>query len=450
MSGGKEKKQTNEMITEDRAYNKKTQDQFEGQLSSRSDTSYGRNTQTYNDLYGGYSNLAKGMNATGGGMGSSGSSGGGGPSFGSGTKYGDVESMYREFMGKSGGLDPDRVATMDNILGKYTPHTQFGAGSAEDAARLRGGGVYDEMARTGGINDVGARDIRQRAALTGSSVYKNLGSDINRMASAAGGGGPAMAAAASRMARQGSQAAGQNALGADIDIESQRRQGKLAGAQGMSTTEQAIQDNIQRALGSQFAGNQGLAEQIRGGRQWGTQGLEGVAQAEGAASAASAANASADERYRNQMMMAGLGGLMDLRGQETGMESGYDQQRLGSRGVWGQNAAGGINQRIQNNPQKSFLDYLQPAMGAASSVLGGMGGGGGGMNWQTPEGGVKGNTGWGGQSFGGKTESPYGGFGNMGGGFDWNTPEGGVPGQVGWSGGYGRQTEEPYGGLGLG
>lgn len=365
MSGGKEKAKTNQMLDTQYAQNQAFNQGQQALQGGRANTAYGQNQQSYNDIMQGYKNFAMGNFDPGG-------SGGFIPNYNTGM-YGDVQNAYRNSMGASGGLDPNRVATMDKTLAGMGAIGNLGAADATSAARLRGGGLYDELVKTGGLSESDRYNIRNQAARTNQSLYGGITDNLARMSRIQGGGGPGYAAAASRLARQGAQGATETVRGANQDIASQVLQGRLAGAQGMSSTENQIVQNQLAGLGGAFAGNQGLAESIRSGQQWGTEGLGSLADKQAAAQQASAAAAANASRYRNSMMMAGLGGMMDLRGQNVGSEQGYTGNVYNAQA--GTNAATSniIGQRMQNNPQHSWLDYLSAGAGAAGAAMTGMG-----------------------------------------------------------------------------
>jgi hypothetical protein len=102
---------------------------------------------------------------------------------------------------------------------------------------------YRNFASTGGISDVDATAIRNRAADTASSTYKVAADQAQRTASATGGYGDVSAAVSADLARKGSQAASTAVTGADASIVGMRQAGKEFGVAGLGQTEQNIASN---------------------------------------------------------------------------------------------------------------------------------------------------------------------------------------------------------------
>ena len=365
MTGGGEKKKTNQMIDSQIAQNKQFNTQMSADQMAKSNTAYDQNQSTYNDILKGYQNYANGDFNTGG-------SGAYVPSFTSGD-YGTVRNAYMTAMGDNGGLDAGRVGKIDEALAGMGNIGKFGAADADAAARLRGGGYYEDLVKTGGYSPTDIAGIRARSTAPMSSYYSNLRDTTGRLARVSGGATPNTAAALARMSRQSGQDIGNLAANTELDIADRVRAGKLTGAQGLTSTEQAITNNMMSGLGSSAAGNQALAESIRSGQQWGTTGLEGIADKSAAANASASAAAANEERYRNSLIMAGLGGMMDLRGQNLGSESQYLNNLYGGQQILNQAGQAGVNQRIQNNPSKNPWDVVTGLAGGAAGVMTGIG-----------------------------------------------------------------------------
>lgn len=365
MGGGAEKKKTNQMLAEDRSRSQKQDDSFQSEQGGRSGTAYGRQNTTYDDLYSGYKGLADGT--------AGGSGGGGGGSVGMDPRYKETEAFYRNSMGKEGGYDPTRVANMDKDIAGMRGMGKFGAADEASAARLRGGGVWDEMAKTGGVTEAEAYGIRDRASATGRAQFAGAQDELGRTMRATGGSAMAGGAAMARMARQGSQSANQGALNAETDIAGMRREGRLAGAGGMSASENQIISNQQSGMGSAFAAEHGLAEGVREGQQYGTAGLTDVADKSQANARSNASAGRANSQYNDRMKLVGLEGLGGLREQEMSNEGGYDRNRLNSRGMYGNQAAAGIDQRMSNNPQRDWAKTIGSVVGSAAGAMTGLG-----------------------------------------------------------------------------
>jgi hypothetical protein len=306
MAGGQDQKDANQMLREQNTRNNAGTDAFAAGNKADTTASQGRATDLYGSLSGGYGAMANAgrepatPNTPGSGGGGGGAAGvpgsnatfneasnsyrdfmnkGGGISGAPNTQLNDSEASYRKFM-ETGGWDPNRVKSMDeNIQGLKT----FGkTGGIDDAsmARMRGGGVYDEFAQTGGLSAGDRGNIRSRATSTIPQFYSNMRDEANRNSTAQGGYGPGQAALMSRMGRGQAGAGADAALNAELGITDQVNKGRLAGAGGMASSENAA---MGLKTGNQLAGmtgasniEQGLQESIRSGQEYGTTGLQSI------------------------------------------------------------------------------------------------------------------------------------------------------------------------------
>jgi hypothetical protein len=214
----------------------------------------------------------------------------------------------------------------ENIQGLKT----FGkTGGLDDAAmaRMQGGGVYDEFAKTGGLSMGDRANIRSRATSTIPQFYQNMKDQASAGAAAQGGYGPGQAALMSRFGR-GQAAAGADAsLNAELGITDKVNAGRLAGAGGMATSAQAA--NSLRT-GNQLAGmtgagqmEQGLQESIRSGQEYGTSGLDSLGQNQRMADMTAADK---NAGYR----MQGTAGINDMA--QADRQAAFQAQSLGQSG----------------------------------------------------------------------------------------------------------------------
>lgn len=372
MGGGKDQKQANQQLTQQAAYQgsqqKSTDVRNEGDLNA----SRGRADQLWQELHGGYSSLA--ANPIGGVNGGGGGGGGGGAAAGP-DKFSDAEASYRNSMGVTGGLDPNRVGNIDKDIGGLREFGQTGGWNDIDKARARGLGVYDEFSRTGGLSDADQANIRRRATSGIPALYSGMRDQANLQRSVQGGYGPGAAAMGSRLARQNASGLADANLNAELGIREKVNQGRLAGAQGASQSELALQDQIQgnryKGMTGALGAEQGLAESVRGGQQWGTQGLAGLAENERQAAMAGSAAGAANDRWsqefafrQKQAALEGLGSLYGATPNEYQFNKGYG---LDSASTFGNQISGGSTQLKTNN--RSAWDTAGQFAGAIAGGL---------------------------------------------------------------------------------
>ena len=429
--GQAEKKETNRQLTEERSQLNKEHGSYISSATTKGDEAYGRSNQAFNEAYGGYSDLAKGKVAGLDQFGGPGAFGGGGyaaPTWNLSPLYGESEASYRNFMGgggideaaarkgqatlgeleKTGGYDAATRARIGGDIAGLRGIGETGGISAEDQARARGGGIYEEFGKTGGYTPQQIEDIRRRSTNPIASMYQNMQNELSR-ARRIGGGSTAMAAAAaSKLSREGARGIGETALAAETDIAGQQRAGRQWGAQGMTQSELALQQQLSQnklaGLTGAIGGERGMAGDIAGtrlgaagqlgtseqniqgmlqkGRMFGTEGLTGIAgaqtdyqrqlaEAAAAASASSGAASAADARFRAGLMaegqVEGLRGLYNLRGQTPGEVAMWEDQKLRAIGQRSQLSQGATGGRINTN---WWQENAAPIVGAAAGLAG--------------------------------------------------------------------------------
>lgn len=203
--------------------------------------------------------------------------------------------------------------------------------------RLRGGGVFEEFSKTGGLSDQDISNIRTRGSGTVKSLYDNLRDTYQRQNVTQGGYSPGFDSRAAKLAREGSRAMDEATLGAELGITDTRNRGRMWGAEGLSGSERGIQDIYGRNAGLRL----------------------------GAAEAG------------NRNRLAGLGGMSSMYSQTPGRENMFLQYLLQSLGLGAQGRQSNLNSRMGYNPNQNFMDkYLMPLIGAGGSVAGGLASGG--------------------------------------------------------------------------
>ena len=96
---------------------------------------------------------------------------------------------------------------------------------------------FQNFAQTGGFSPTDLANIRSRAVSPVRAVYANAQQNVNRQRALQGGYSPGFGVLQSRMAREQGQQTSDAAIGAESNIAEMVQQGKLAGLQGMASTE---------------------------------------------------------------------------------------------------------------------------------------------------------------------------------------------------------------------
>lgn len=133
-----------------------------------------------------------------------------------------VVSNYADIMG-SGGFDP-------SILGQINKN-------------------YTDLSTTGGISDSDKSAMYGRAANAARGSYDIAEAQAKRTAAATGGYGDTSAAVVGDLARKGSQAAERSVTDTTAAIAPTIQQGKIAGTQGLSNTQNQVAGNRLQATG---------------------------------------------------------------------------------------------------------------------------------------------------------------------------------------------------------
>ena len=288
MAGGKDQSDANAMIRQQSDKSNAGTDAFAKSNTADTTAAQGRASDLYGSLSGGYGGLANttvempGTSTQAPAFSSGASSGGGGGGGGApaapasdarfdeataayrnfmnngagvsgaaNSQLNDSEAGYRSSMGASGGLDPNRIAGVDQSIQGLQSIGQTGGLTAADMARMEGGGVYDEFAQTGGLSAGDQANIRSRATSTIPQFYQNMKDQANAQAATQGGYGPGQAALMARFGRSQAAAGADASLNAELGIKSQVNQGRLAGAAGMASSAAAAEG---LKTGNQLAG----------------------------------------------------------------------------------------------------------------------------------------------------------------------------------------------------
>jgi len=96
---------------------------------------------------------------------------------------------------------------------------------------------FSNFAQTGGFSPQDLANIRARAVSPVRAVYQNAQQNVNRQRALQGGYSPGFGVMQDRMARGQSQGISDQSIAAESEIGKMVQEGKLAGLQGMASTE---------------------------------------------------------------------------------------------------------------------------------------------------------------------------------------------------------------------
>jgi len=428
MAKGAEKKKTNLMLN---TAQKQSQDFTTNYLQDTNDertTARDNATDLYGAMTSGYKDLAtnKGISpellAAIRGKGGSGGGGGGGGYTAANLGGNGVKGSYANFMkgggvnlaynniamqnlaglAGSGGWSPADKAAQEKLIAGLTAMGENGGLDAEAMARMRGSGVFDEYAKTGGYTPGQIQDTRARVTSQIPAAYASAKSEADRMGRVTGQYNPAVAA---QMARTAGYDTSKAALDAELGISDQVRQGRQWGAGQVASSEGALQqlrtgnmlagmegaggmrgDMLNSIAGNRIGASTGLSQAdiggqglIQQGKMFGTSGMMGLNQAQNAANASAAASRGASNaanianekwlaNFGVDNQLAGLSGLGNVYGSVPAELEYYDKMRQGTVNNNTVNTGNMAGLRMQNNPQ---TDWASTIGNIAGSVIGG-------------------------------------------------------------------------------
>ena len=270
---------------------------------------------------------------------------------------------YFEDLASTGGLDPNDVG---RVQANADEALRYGRNpiNAADKARLRGGGVYDEFAKTGGWTDADVANVRARMASDTPSFYNSLRDRLTTQNSVTGSSNPGFGASLRALAREQARSSADAIRNGEIGLHDSITSGQRWGAEGMTSSESALQQLLQSAMfqGLNTAG--GLNSKIMDARQQGRiSGAQGLNQA--------------DSLESNNRFNA-LSGLSNLRN-APGEADRLLQYYLSALGQGASSTGGLINSGLAANPvQNSPFQNILGVAGAAAPFISAFAGGGGG------------------------------------------------------------------------
>jgi hypothetical protein len=157
-----------------------------------------------------------------------------------------LTSGYENFLGSI----PGRFGDARSRYGEISR-----TGGIDEAARqrMRGGGVYDEFSRTGGMTPQMMQDIRARTASQVPSFFSGLKDNFTRMNAVQGGMNPGYSGQTAKLSRDAAREATSSVRDTEMGLADSIRSGRMWGAEGMTSSEGALQAllsrNIFEALG---------------------------------------------------------------------------------------------------------------------------------------------------------------------------------------------------------
>lgn len=112
-----------------------------------------------------------------------------------------------------------------------------GGGGSSTSGQPQAFAGFQQFSQTGGFSPQDLNNIRARAVSPVRAVYANAQRNVNRQRSLQGGYSPGFGAMQTRMAREQGQETADAGINAEAGISEMVQKGKLAGLQGMASTE---------------------------------------------------------------------------------------------------------------------------------------------------------------------------------------------------------------------
>lgn len=256
--------------------------------------------------------------------------------------FDDLDGIYRDWS-KTGGIDPDDY---NYSRGNYRNMVDTGGLSDENRARVRGNGVFDEFAKTGGWDDKRIANQRLRASATGSSMYAGLKSELDRKRAASGGftPGDVYDASSQGITRDATRAADEANLNSELGIAAAQDEGRRWGASSLSGAETNLAGMESGNKLNALSGLNSLYGLRQQGRQFGAAGLGNTANARASL----------------------LDTLRQARADVPGEVGMYNQNILESLGIQGGQTEANLSGRRAYTPNRGFMDNLGVLAGAAA------------------------------------------------------------------------------------
>jgi len=250
-----------------------------------------------------------------------------------------ASSTFEE-LSRTGGYSPEDIAELEGNIGDYKRYASGADISEQDRARMRGAGVYDEFAKTGGFDEGQMQNFRARGTSGTASVFDALKNRLSQQNAAQGGYSPGYESGNRALARDKSreiQAANTNTEGM---LQDMIRKNRMAGAEGAERSEGTLQNLLAKkfmeGMGGATNTRFGLNESIAKNRLAGAGGLENT----------------------NQSRLAAVNSMAALRGQTPGEVASYNTSLNQAAGQGSAANANILQQRAGYNPNVSGLEKV--------------------------------------------------------------------------------------------
>lgn len=267
--------------------------------------------------------------------------------------YDDLEGLRSRVRATSvtGGFDP---AQLDSLRSDFSARQDSGGYDPTQLTALRRG--YQSFVDTGGFSPEEEGAFRRHATSGVGATYKVMASDLARRNAITGGysGGGETA----QMARQMAQEAARAGTGAEVELASQKRAGRVAGLTGSSALESGVAGGVRDIMGLR----RGLESDVAAGRRAGTS-LETDLEGNVAANRRVAATAEADLESGNaSRRIQAAGGLVELYRSDPGYVTSLTRNILDAWSTGGK----------LNAEQNSILEALSRQPGLFQNIMNGI------------------------------------------------------------------------------
>ena len=335
------KRETKQTYKDTRQYAQGVSGQYQplAQQSQQRTTGYNPNPQMGADRQGlqtQYTNLSQGM--------------------------GGIPQVSAHTIGNVGATD---VSDLKNAIEGYKAFRDTGGLSQENIDRMRGNGMFDEYAKTGGYTDKNLADIKAQAISPIGSFATGARDELARRQAVQGGYGPGMDAASRAIRRDAARGITDASLNANVMLKDRVNQGRQWGISGLAGAEAGLATlqtgNRLAALGGETNAGSSISQASAADRanELAVQQFNAMAQ-----------NSTDQFNTGNTIggMYAGMGGLQGLYNMDNA-----NQQTEYDRGINianAENAARGnyLGTQTQTAVQPGWGGNLVGALGAAGGI----------------------------------------------------------------------------------
>lgn len=196
---------------------------------------------------------------------------------------GNLDDVLSQYKNLGPAFNTAQQAAIGGDVSKLREFGNTGGLDAEATNRMRGLGVYDEFAKTGGYSDTDVANIKAQALSPISSIYGGLRNEMSRRRAVTGGYSPGFDASTRALSRDASRQITDTSLNANVGIRDRINAGRLQGTAGLVGAEQNLQG---LKTGNQLAGlnsasqiEMGLQDRINQYKLAGLSGQQATAQA---------------------------------------------------------------------------------------------------------------------------------------------------------------------------